>query len=125
MIAALRVSRSRFAWIGLILIVTPLYFMAAAVLKYAFGVGLLFDPLAMFFADPVRLRILNLVLTPLLLFGGSSVALVLNVYAASMTDANPKGRFWNSVLIVLSSSLLIIMTTYGYLENFTHRSGLR
>ena len=124
MIAALRVSRSRFAWIGLILIVTPLYFVVAAVLKYAFGVGLLFDPLAMFFADPVRLRILNLVLTPLLFFGGSLVALVLNVYAA-LTDANPKGRFWNSVLIVLSSSLLIIMTTYGYLENSTHRSGLR
>src|SRR5216683_172654 len=76
-----QVSRRKLAWTGLVLLVAPFYFVVAAILKYGFGVGLFFDPLAAFFAEPQRLRFLNLVLTPVLFFGGSLLALGLNLYA--------------------------------------------
>src|SRR5918912_3442819 len=74
-------SPKKLAGLGFILSLPPLYFVAAAVLKYGFGAGVLFDPLAAFFADPTRLRVLNLVITPVLFFGGLIVALALNLYA--------------------------------------------
>lgn len=117
------ISRSTFALIGLGLIITPLYFVTAAVLKYGFGVGLFFDPLAAFFANPQRLRFLNFVVTPLLFFGGSLVALAVNLYAVMRrrAEAGRTRRFANFIVVFISLSLLVIMTTYGYLENFTHR----
>ena len=123
MIGALRkVSGSKIAWLGFALISTPLYFVTAAVLKYGFGLGLLFDPLAAFFADPQRLRFLNLVLTPVLFFGGSLLALALNVYVMLRRRAEHGLNQWlNFVVVLMSFSLLVVMTTYGYLENFTRR----
>lgn len=124
MIKALQqVSRSRLAWIGFTLITTPFYFVAAAVLKYVFGVGLFFDPLAAFFADPARLRFLNLVLTPVLFFGGSLLALAVNLYAlvSQQTEIGPRRRLPNLAVVLMSLSLLVVMAIYGYLENFTHR----
>ena len=116
-------SRSKLAWLGLVLIIPPFYFVAAAVLKYGFGWGFFFDPLAAFFADPQRLRLLNLVLTPVLFFGGSLLALGLNLYAlVSGRDGNGFRRRVPNFLVVLTSfSLLAVMTIYGYLENFTRR----
>jgi len=124
MIDALRlVSRAKLAWLGLGLIATPFYFVAAAVLKYGFGVGQFFDPLAALSADPQRLRFLNFVLTPVLFFGGSLLALGLNLYAlaSSRADNGSKRRLPNLLVVITSFSLLLVMTTYGYLENFTHR----
>ena len=117
------VSRSKLAWLGLALIIPPCYFVAAAVLKYGFGWGFFFDPLAVFFADPQRLHLLNLVLTPVLFFGGSLLALGLNLYAlVSGRDGNGFRRRVPNFLVVLASfSLLAVMTIYGYLENFTRR----
>ena len=119
----LKVSRSKLAWLGFVLIIPPFYFVAAAVLKYGFGWGLFFDPLAGFFDDPQRLRLLNLVLTPVLFFGGSLLALGLNLYALiSGRDENGFRRRVPNFLVVLTSfSLLAVMTIYGYLENFTRR----
>lgn len=125
-------SPKKLAGLGLVFSLIPLYFVSAAVLKYGFGVGLLFDPLEAFFSDPSRLRILNLVLTPLLFFGGLLVALALNLYAIlrvkrKRTDASALSRFageargWNVAIIVLSSLLLATITVYGILENFTRR----
>jgi hypothetical protein len=107
----------------LALIIPPFYFVAAAVLKYGFGWGFFFDPLAAFFADPQRLRLLNLVLTPVLFFGGSLLALGLNLYAlVGGRDGNGFRRRVPNFLVVLTSfSLLAVMTIYGYLENFTRR----
>ncbi|HEX8847027.1 MAG TPA: hypothetical protein VF791_20455 [Pyrinomonadaceae bacterium] len=127
-----RSSSKRLAVLGLILSLPPLYFVSAAALKYGFGWGLLFDPLAVFFADPLRLRILNLVITPLLFFGGLLAALALNLYAifrlkargdADVTLSSPDKRVhgWNVSVVVLSSLLLATITVYGILENFTHR----
>lgn len=118
-----RVSRSKLAWIGSVLLLAPFYFVAAAVLKYAFGVGLFFDPLAAFFADPQRLRFLNVVLAPILFFGGSLLAMAVNLYALlSHRSENRLKRRWSNLIVVLMSfSLLLVMTAYGYLENFTRR----
>ena len=118
-----RVSRAKLAWCGLVLIGAPFYFVTAAVLKYGFGVGLLFDPLAAFFADPQRLWFLNVVLTPLLFFGGALLALALNLYAllSRYSEAGPRRRVSNLIVVLMSLSLLVVMTTYGYLENFTRR----
>lgn len=117
-----RVSRRKLAGTGFVLLAAPSY-LAAAILKYGFGVGLFFDPLAVFFADPQRLRFLNLVLTPVLFFGGSLLALGLNLYAVlrGRAENGPKGRLSNLVVVTISVSLLVVMTTYGYLENFTRR----
>jgi hypothetical protein len=124
MIAVLqRMSRSRLAWLGLVLVIAPLYFVSAAVLKYGFGVGALFDPLAALFADPGRLRFLNLVVTPIVFFGGCFLALALNLFALLSIRVQDSRRFQlsNFVIVLVSSLLLLVMTTYGYLENFTHR----
>lgn len=124
MIAALqRMSRSGLAWLGLALVIAPLYFVSAAVLKYGFGVGALFDPLAALFADPKRLRFLNLVVTPVVFFGGCLLALALNLFALLSIRVRDGHRFRlsNFVIVLVSSLLLLVMTTYGYLENFTHR----
>ena len=130
MIKALQqVSGSKPAWFGFALVATPFYFVGAALLKYGFGVGFFFGPLADFFAEPQRLRFLNLVLTPVLFFGGSLLALALNLYAilgrcakrAAAREPNTRIRVWNFAVIFVSCSLLLIMTTYGYLENFKER----
>ncbi len=124
MIAVLqKVPRSTLAWMGFALLLAPFYFVAAAILKYGFGVGLFFDPLAVFFADPQRLRILNFVLTPVLFFGGSLLALALNLYAVLRRRAEngPRRSLSNILVVLVSFSLLVVMTTYGYLENFTRR----
>lgn len=116
-------SRSKLAWLGFALIIPPFYFVAAAILKYGFGWGFFFDPLAAFFADPQRLRLLNFVLTPVLFFGGALLALGLNLYAlVSGRDENGFRRRVPNFLVALTSfSLLMVMTIYGYLENFTRR----
>lgn len=118
-----RVSRRKLAVTGLVLLLAPFYFVAAAILKYGFGVGLFFDPLAVFFANPQRLRFLNLVLTPVLFFGGSLLALGLNLYAVlgRRAENGPRRRLSNIVIVLMSFSLLVVMATYGYLENFTRR----
>lgn len=124
MITALeKVSRSKLAWFGFALIIAPFYFVAAAVLKYGFGVGWFFDPLAAFFGDPQRLRFLNVVLTPILFFGGSLLALAVNLYALLRRRAGNglKLRVSNFIVVLISFSLLVVMTAYGYLENFTRR----
>ncbi|HKC62086.1 MAG TPA: hypothetical protein VKB86_00540 [Pyrinomonadaceae bacterium] len=126
-----RTSPKKLAGLGLIFNLIPLYFVVAAVLKYGFGAGLLFDPLADFSSDPLRLAILNWVLTPILFFGGLLVALALNLYAVFRPRMKKKGaatlsfegepRIWNVMVAVLSSLLLATITVYGILKNFTRR----
>ena len=74
-------------------------------------------------ADQQRLRFLNLVMTPILFFGGALLALGLNLYALIRgRDGNRVRRRLANFLVVLASfSLLAVMAIYGYLENFTRR----
>jgi hypothetical protein len=114
-------SPKKLAGLGFALSLVPLYFVTAAALNYGFGVSLLFGPLERFFADPLRLRILNQAITPLLFFGGLIVALALNLYAVRGRKrggaSSPRG--WNVAVAALSGSLLVVITAYGILENFT------
>jgi hypothetical protein len=114
-------SPRKLAGLGFVLSLAPLYFVTAAVLNYGFGVGFLFAPLERFFADPLRLRILNQVITPVLFFGGLIVALALNLYAvrARKRSGASSSRGWNVAVLALSGSLLAVITIYGILENFT------
>ena len=114
-------SPKKLAGLGFVLSLVPLYFVTAAVLNYGFGVGVLFEPLERFFADPLRLRILNQVITPILFFGGLIVALALNLYAVrgrKRSDAS-SSRAWNVAAAALSGLLLATIAVYGVLENFT------
>src|SRR6266446_10597396 len=101
-----RVSPRKLAGAGFVLLAAPFYFVIAAILKYGFGVGLFFDPLAAFFAEPQRLRFLNLVLTPVLFFGGSLLALGLNLYAVlgRRGENGLKDRLSNLVVVTISVS---------------------
>lgn len=118
-----RVSRRKLAGIGFVLLAAPFYFVAAAILKYGLGLGIFFDPLATFFAEPQRLRLLNFLLTPILFFGGSLLALGLNLYAVlgRRGENGVKYRWSNLLVVTISVSLLLVMGTYGYLENLTRR----
>ena len=130
-----RASSRELAALGIIFSLFPLYFVAASVLKYGFGVALLFGPLEFFFSDPLRLRVLNVVLTPILFFGGLLAALALNLYAVfrlramagggggALSGFAARARSWNVVVVVLSSLLLAVVTTYGILENLATASG--
>lgn len=52
----------RLAGIGFALLLAPLFFVRASLLKYGLGIGLLFDPLdRAFLSDPGSLRVFNLV----------------------------------------------------------------
>jgi hypothetical protein len=116
-----RVSRRKLAGAGFVVLAAPFYFVAAAILKYGFGVGIFFDPLAAFFSEPQRLLFLNFVLTPVLFFGGSLLALMLNLYAVlgRRGENGLKYRWSNLVVVTISVSVLVVMGSYGYLENFT------
>ena len=119
------------AGIGLALIAPPFYFVSAAVLKYALGIGLFFDPLAALFSDPERLHYFN-ILSPAVFFGGLLLALAMNVWAilrihiqrddhAIISTITLKPLLGNLTVIATSSVLLVTILVYAFLENFTHR----
>ena len=71
----------KLAGLGFLLLLAPLYFVSASLLKYRLGVGFLFDPLdRAFLSDLERLHVFNLV-SPVVFLGGLGLALALNVYA--------------------------------------------
>ncbi len=65
------------AGIGFVLLLAPLYFVSASLLKYGLGVGLLFDPLEAFLSISQRREIFNLV-SPFVFLGGLGLAMALN-----------------------------------------------
>ncbi len=128
------VGNYRLAGIGFALLLAPLFFVSASLLKYGLGIGLLFDPLEhSIFSDPQRLRVFNLV-SPIIFLGGLGVALALNTHAllrlsVSREDGALVGtvrlepRLLNMVVVAVSASLLVILLGYAFLENFTPRYG--
>lgn len=46
------VSNYKLAGVGLVLLLAPLYFVSASLLKYGLGVGFLFDPLESLLSEP-------------------------------------------------------------------------
>lgn len=121
----------RLAVIGFVLLLAPLYFVSASLLKYGLGVGFLFDPLEAFLSVAGRREIFNLI-SPVVFLGGLGLALVLNTYAVTRLDVSREDgtvvstvrvrlELWNIAVAVVSTLLLVTLIGYVFLENFTYR----
>jgi hypothetical protein len=121
----------RLAVLGFVLLLAPLYFVSASLLKYGLGVGFLFDPLEAVLSVAGRREVFNLV-SPVVFLGGLSLAMALNVYAVVRFDINREDGtivstvtvtpgLWNIAVAVVSVMLLVTLVGYAFLENFTYR----
>ena len=121
----------KLAVVGTLLLLAPLYFVTASLLKYGPGIGFLFDPLETFLSGAGRRVVFNAV-SPFVFFGALSLALALNIYAVARLNVNREdGTIVSTVrlklslsnILVAAVSILLLATLLGYvfLENFTHR----
>ena len=121
----------RLAVFGLVLLLSPLYFVTASLLKYGLGIGLLFDPLEAFLSVAGR-RVVFDGVSPFVFLGGLSLALALNIYAVTrwnvsredgtiVSTVRIKLGLWNIAVAAISALLLVTLVEYAFLENFTHR----
>lgn len=113
------------------MLLAPLFFVVASLLKYGLGVGLLLGPLeSVFLSEPGRLRVFNAV-SPVVFLGGSCLALALDTFAVLRLDVGREdGPLVGTVrletkllnILVVSSSLLLLTTLAGYvfLENVAY-----
>ena len=81
----------RLAVVGSLLLLAPLYFVSASLLKYGLGIGFLFDPLEVFLSASGRRVVFNLV-SPFVFLGGLCLALALNTYAVCRARERKKRR---------------------------------
>ena len=125
------VNERRLVWAGLILLLAPLFFVTASLLKYELGIGFLFDPLEAVLSEPGRRYVFNLV-SPVVFLGGVILALVLNAYAVLRLDVGREEgafvgtvrlevRLWNIVVVAVSLLLLVTLVGYFFAENFVYR----
>ncbi len=121
----------KLAWAGFVLILAPLYFVSASLLKYGLGIGFLFDPLEFFLSEPGRRYVFNLV-SPVAFLGGLLLALALNGYSivrlgvgredgAIVGTARLEMKPANVAVAVVSLLLLGTLVGYVFLENFAYR----
>ncbi len=119
------------AVIGFVLLLAPLYFVSASLLKYGLGVGFLFDPLEAVLTVAGRREVFNLV-SPVVFLGGLGFALALNIYAVTRFNVGREDGMivstvritpgvWNIAVAVVSVLLLVTLVGYVFLENFTYR----
>ncbi len=124
----------KLAGAGLVLLLAPLYFVSASLLKYGLSVGFLFDPLEALLSEPGRLYLFNLV-SPLVFLGGLVLALALNassfvrlgvdrgdgeIVGTMRLEVKPANLANLANLAVAATSLLLLGTLVGYVfvENF-------
>jgi FtsH-binding integral membrane protein len=121
----------RLAVVGCVLLLAPLYFVSASLLKYGLGIGFLFDPLETFLSVPGRRVVFNVV-SPFVFLGGLCLALALNIYAVTRLNVSRedgtivstvriKLGLWNIAVATVSVLLLVTLVGYAFLENFTYR----
>src|SRR3712207_2764990 len=121
----------RLAVVGSLLVLAPLYFVSASLLKYGLGIGFLFDPLEAFLSVAGRRVVFNVV-SPFVFLGGLSIALALNIYAVARLNVSRedgtivstvriKLGLWNIRVAIVSLLLLATLLGCAFLENFTHR----
>jgi hypothetical protein len=121
----------RLAVVGSVLLLTPLYFVSASLLKYGIGIGFLYDPLEAFLSVAGRRAVFN-ALSPFVFLGGLCLALALNTYAVTRLNVRRQEgaivstirlRLRLSNIAVAAVSILLLGTLLGYvfLENFTYR----
>ena len=120
----------RLAVVGCVLLLAPLYFVSASLLKYGLGIGFLFDPLETFLSAPGRRVVFNVV-SPFVFLGGLCLALALNTYAVARVNVRRevgtlvsmvriKLGLWNIAVAAVSILLLATLLGYVFLENFTY-----
>jgi hypothetical protein len=121
----------KLAVVGSVLLLAPLYFVSASLLKYGLGIGFLFDPLEAFLSVAGRRNVFNVV-SPIVFLGGLSLALALNIYAVArlnvswedgtiVSTVRIKLGLWNIAVAAVSVLLLVTLVGYTFLENFTYR----
>ena len=121
----------RLAVIGFVLLLAPLYFVSASLLKYGLGIGFLFDPLEAFLSVEGRQVVFNVV-SPIVFLGGLALALALNIYAVTRLNVSREDGtivstvrvrlgLWNIAVAAVSILLLVTLVGYAFLENFTYR----
>jgi hypothetical protein len=121
----------RLAVVGFVLLLAPLYFVSASLLKYGLGIGFLFDPLEAFLSVDGRRVIFNLI-SPFVFLGGLCLGLGLNTFAVARVSVRREDQMIVSTvrfklklsnILVATMSILLLATLLGYafLENFTHR----
>ena len=121
----------RLAFIGFALLLAPLYFVSASLLKYGLGIGYLFDPLEAFLSVAGRREIFNLI-SPVFFLGGLGLALALNIFAVARLDVSREDGtivstvrvrlgLWNIAVAAVSVLLLATLVGYVFLENFAYR----
>ena len=126
-----QVRERRLAEVGFVLVLAPLFFVCASLMKYELGIGFLFDPLESLLSDPATRQAFNLI-SPVMFLGGLGVALVLNAYAvlrlnvgredgAIVGTVRLEARFWNIAVVAVSLLLLVTLVGYFFAENFIYR----
>lgn len=121
----------KLAGAGFVLLLAPLYFVSASLLKYGLGVGFLFDPLEFILSEPERRYVFNLV-SPVVFLGGLLLALALNGYSfvrfgvgredhAIVGTARLEMKLANIAVSIASLLLLGTLVGYVFFENFAYR----
>ena len=121
----------RLAVVDFVLLLAPLYFVSASLLKYGLGIGFLFNPLEAILSVPGRRAVFNVV-SPFVFLGGLCLALALNTYAVTrlsirreegtiVSTVRLKLRLSNIAVAIISLLMLATLLGYVFLENFTHR----
>jgi len=124
------IRNRRLAVVGFVLLLAPLYFVSASLLKYGLGVALMFDPLEAVLSLLRRREVFNLV-SPLVFLGGLGLALALNVFAVTRFNVSREDgtivstvrvapELWNIAVAVVSILLLVTLLGYDFLENFPY-----
>jgi hypothetical protein len=122
----------RLAVVGCVLLLAPLYFVSASLLKYGLGIGFLFDPLETLVFSVAGRRMIFNVVSPFVFLGGLGLALALNIYAVTRLNVSRedgtivstvriKLGLWNIAVATVSVLLLVTLVGYAFLENFTYR----
>ncbi len=118
----------KLAGTGFVILLAPLYFVSASLLKYGLGIGFLFGPLdRAFLSDPESLHVFNLV-SPVVFLGGLFLALALNACAvlrlsigkedgALVSTVRLRIKFLNITVAASSFLLLGMLMGYVFLEN--------
>ena len=125
------VNDYKLAGLGFALLLAPLFFVTASLLKYGLGIGFLFDPLEDFLSEPGRRQVFNLI-SPIAFLGGLGLAVAANLYAvlrlsvgredgALVSTVRLEVKVANIAIILVSSALLVILVGYAFLENFAPR----
>jgi hypothetical protein len=121
----------KLAVVGSVLLLAPLSFVSASLLKYGLGIGFLFDPLETFLSVAGRRVVFNAV-SPFVFLGGLCLALALNTHAVTRVNVRREAGtlvstvriklgLWNIAVAAASIVLLATLLGYVFLENITYR----